>query len=163
MPHEKNAAQKTTERAEARILFMFLSSEQTQKKHTLTLHKFRFMIHSRPSRFWETVTIYIKFEPYPAESGKHCFETVNLFGNFRFRTGFLEMRCSASCCLYDAERSRPVRHRNSKTCLFPLPWKTALPRYLTVRIKCAVCSSKRIRRRFFYGVKNRGTEHEMEY
>jgi len=28
---------------------------------------------------------------------------VNLFGNFRFGTGYLEMRCSKSCYLYDLE------------------------------------------------------------
>ena len=30
-------------------------------------------------------------------------ETVDLFGNFSFRTGYLEMRCSKSCYLYDLE------------------------------------------------------------
>ena len=28
---------------------------------------------------------------------------LNLFGNFRFGTGYLEMRCSKSCYLYDLE------------------------------------------------------------
>ncbi len=30
---------------------------------------------------------------------------INLFGNFRFGTGYLEIRCSKSCYLYVLERS----------------------------------------------------------
>ena len=41
------------------------------------------------------------FTATDANVRKNAFIRLNLFGNFRFRTGYLEIRCSKSCYLCD--------------------------------------------------------------